>query len=212
MQLFGIGFGFGVAGPCLLVCTPAVIAYIAGSKIAGSRAIRYISYFLLGRLSAYTILGALAGLSGSALRRFTGPAAFPYLNLSAGVISILLGVFVMFGGFTGSLLCRVSRMKTSNFTGLFALGFIMGVSPCAPLSALLFEIALMSKGMADGVVYSLAFGLGTSLSTLIVIGGISGLLVWLPERFLRSRSAGMIFRAVCALFLVFLGAGLIFRP
>jgi len=91
------------------------------------------------------------------------------------------------------------------------LGFIIGVFPCAPLLALLLEITLISKTALDGMFYALFFGLGTFISGFIVIGGLSGILTWLPTKILKSKRSNLIFRIICALLLIWLGLDLIFR-
>ena len=52
LQLFGIGFAFGMAGPCLFSCTPILMAYIAGSNRRYKDALANIFIFLFGRLAA----------------------------------------------------------------------------------------------------------------------------------------------------------------
>ena len=74
LQVFGIGFSFGMAGPCFLLCTPILITYITGSKKNWADAFKDILSFLSGRLIAYIALGFLAGLSGSVLKNFTSSA------------------------------------------------------------------------------------------------------------------------------------------
>ena len=92
------------------------------------------------------------------------------------------------------------------------LGFIIGMFPCAPLLALLFEIALMSKTALAGMFYALFFGLGTLISGLIVIGSLAGIFSWLPAKIFKSKRSNFVFRIICALLLMLLGLGLIFGP
>jgi sulfite exporter TauE/SafE len=77
--------------------------------------------------------------------------------------------------------------------------------------ALLLEIALVSKTALDGMLYALFFGLGTVVSGFIVIGGLSGILTWLPLKVLKSKRSNLIFRIICALLLIWLGLNLIFQ-
>ena len=96
-----------------------------------------------------------------------------------------------------------------KMAGVLGLGFVMGIAPCGPLTALLFEIVLISNNAFDGALYALSFGMGTFLSGMIVIGAISGILAWLPARFLKSGRSVLIFKIVCAVFLIIFGLGLI---
>ena len=89
------------------------------------------------------------------------------------------------------------------------LGFSVGITPCAPLLALLFEITLISKNAMEGMSYGLAFGLGTFLSGFIVVGILTGILASFPAHILKSKAGKLIFRIACALLLISLGASLI---
>ena len=203
VQLFGIGFGLGVAGPCLLSCTPMLVAYIAGNKKSFIEAAKEITVFMSGRLLAYIILAGLAGASGSLLRQFTGSNLTALFRPAAGAISILLGIFLIFGEGRGG--CSRPASKTKNrygAGGLFALGFTIGVAPCGPLTALLFEITLISRTALDGILYGLSFGLGTFVSGFLAAGALSGILTRIPI-------APKIFKILCGALLILFGIGLI---
>ncbi|MCX5667836.1 MAG: sulfite exporter TauE/SafE family protein, partial [Candidatus Omnitrophica bacterium] len=94
LQIFGIGFSFGLAGPCFLTCTPVLITYIAGSKRLWTEVYIDILTFLSGRLLAYILLGALAGLSGAVLKKFTGSSLSLYFQPLAGAVTILFAVIL----------------------------------------------------------------------------------------------------------------------
>lgn len=211
LQIFGIGFSFGFAGPCFLICTPILLAYIGGRKANWKQSLIDIFIFLLGRLLAYLILGYLAGLSAVILRRFSSLGPVFFLKPVAGVIIILLGIYVWSGKEPISWICRCKTSTIFSFTSLFILGFIIGIYPCAPLLALLLEITLIAKTALEGMSYALFFGLGTLISGFMVIGALSGIFTYLPARAFKSKRSNLIFRAICALFLIFLGAGLIFK-
>ena len=109
-------------------------------------------------------------------------------------------------------MCTFMRKKAANYGGLFILGFIIGMFPCAPLLALLFEISLISNGALAGLFYALFFGLGTLISGLIVIGSVTGIFTRLPAKIFSSKRSNLIFRIICALLLMSMGLGLIFGP
>ena len=223
LQIFGIGFSFGLAGPCFLTCTPVLITYIAGSKRGPAEICIDIFTFLSGRLLAYVLLGALAGLSGAVLKKFTGSSLSLYFQPLAGAVTILFAIIILTKIKWGDSFF-IDKMphkngcphfyggKMLNFGGIFAFGFLIGVSPCAPLLALLFDIALMSRGLLDGIFYAFFFGLGTFLSGLITVGVIAGLLTRVPAAFVRSKIANVIFKLACAALLIALGLGLILGP
>ena len=210
-QLFAIGFTFSLAGPCLLTCAPVLIVYLAARQLKWKQALSGVLIFLSGRLLAYLLLGYLAGLSGVALRQFGGSGLLPILKISGGVVIIFLAVQIWLGKelFPGKCFCKTN--EALNCGSLLVLGFIMGIFPCAPLLALLFEIALVSKSGLAGLTYSLFFGLGTFISGFIVIGVLSGVVTLLPQKFLKSRISNLVFRAICAVLLILLGFQLIFQ-
>jgi thiol:disulfide interchange protein DsbD len=210
LQIFGIGFSFGFAGPCFLFCTPVLITYLLGRSQRWQEASRDIVIFLIGRLLAYVLLGALAGASGAILRRFINPSAAVFISPLSGAVSIILGVFVLI--YKDPVTCACASgpaRKIYGYGSLFTLGFILGVSPCAPLTALLLEIALMSKSAIEGASYTFFFGLGTLLSGIIVIGALAGIIGGLAKRLVKSKVAATSFRIACAGFLILLGTWLI---
>lgn len=211
LELFSIGFSFGLVGPCLLVCAPVLITYVAGRQTTWKHALNNIFFFLSGRFFAYLVLGYLAGLSGVILRQFCDLRLIPFVKALGGVIIIILGVYVWQGNESFCCLGKGKADKIISFSSLFILGFLIGVFPCAPLLALLFEIALISKTALDGMLYALFFGLGTFISSFIVIGGLSGIFTWLPAKVLKSKKSNLIFRIICALLLIWLGLNLIFQ-
>ena len=211
LELLGIGVGLGLAGPCLLVCTPVLITYIAGKQTTWKRALIDIFYFLTGRFLAYLMLGYLAGLSGAILRQFCNAGLIPFIKVFGGVIIIFLGVYVWLGAEYFPWLCKGTSGGVFNFGSLFILGFTLGVFPCAPLLALLLEITLISKTPLDGMCYALFFGLGTFISGFIAMGVLSGIFTWFPPKVLKSKKSNLIFRIICAALLIWLGLDLIFK-
>ena len=209
-QLFGIGFTFGLAGPCLFSCTPILMTYVVGNDRRYREALADIFIFHFGRFAAYILLGSLAGFSASLLRQFIDSKSASYLKPIAGALSITLAFFVLaFKGLSRDAAGGRCRAKEYGAGPLAALGFLIGLAPCAPLVTLLFQITLMSKNAFDGGVYALAFGLGTALSALIVVGSIAGIFTKFAVKFIASGRVNLIFRIICAALLVLFGAMLI---
>lgn len=211
LQIFGIGFSFGIIGPCFLVCTPVLITYVVGSKRSWQDVLKDILTFLSGRLVAYIALGLLAGLSGSILRQFTSLSVSSYFQPLAGAVTIFFAFIILLNRDNFECVCRTPYSRIVNFGGIFVFGLLIGLSPCAPLLALLFDIVLMSKGAIDGMLYAFSFGLGTFLSGLLTIGVIAGLLTRIPANLVKSRLVNTVFKIACALLLIALGLGLLLR-
>lgn len=209
LQIFGIGFSFGMIGPCFFTCAPILITYVAGTKKEWRAAFKDIIFFLTGRLLAYVALGFIAGLSGAALRSFTSSSISAFFQPLAGAIAIFFAALILL--YREDKECPHERGKILNFGGVFIFGFLMGLSPCAPLLALLFNVALMSRGALDGAFYTLFFGLGTFISGILTIGIAAGLLSRIPASVIKTRTVNTAFKIICALLLFILGLTLILK-
>jgi len=208
-QLFVLGLSFGFAGPCFLSCTPFLAAYLAGKEAKWKHGLADALVFFSARLLAYIILGYLAGLSAGLIRQSGSFIPIRSFRVLGGALIILSGIFVLFSGKPFYCKQRFLENKTFNFGSLFFLGFIIGISPCAPLIGLLFEVAVISQNAAQGAFCAFFFGLGTFISGFIIIAGLSGIIAWLPAKFLKSKPSLLLFKAICALFLIFIGLNLI---
>jgi len=210
VQLFGIGLSSGLAGPCLLTCAPLLVTYIAGRRVSFLESIRDIIIFLFGRLLAYLALGYIAGFSATYIRILANKVFLPWLRLLAGVIIILMGVYVAIGENLLNKVCPVRLSKATGIGSLFLLGVIIGISPCPPLVALLIDLAVISKNGLDAMFYTLFFGLGTFISGLLTMVVLCGFFSWLPAKIFHSKKTNLAFRIVCASLLILLGLNLIF--
>ncbi len=209
-QIFGLGFSFVLAGPCFLSCTPILVTYLAAKQLKLKESLKNILVFSLGRLLAYILLGFFVGISAGALRNFTDSKAVVFLKPLTGLLIIFMGVIVLSEKNHDFGLCGLIRNKLSGFTNLFTFGFIIGVSPCVPLLALLFEISLISRNAWQAMVYALCFGMGTLIGGLIVIGSLAGIFSWLPLKLLHTKKANSVFKIICALILISLGLNIFF--
>ena len=207
LQIFAVGFGMGLIGPCLFYCLPVILAFTAGAGKEYKKSLSDILIFFSGRLLAYVLLGFLAGLSGLVLRCFIESRFGIYLEPSAGIISIILGVYILLIKENEESCRHPGRIY--GIAGIFGLGFIIGLSPCVPLITLLFEIVLISKTGLEGALYGLFFGMGTFLSGFIIAAGLSGLLNIIPQRFLKSERSKFVFKAICSVILVLFGIWLL---
>jgi sulfite exporter TauE/SafE len=209
-QIFGLGLSFGMAGPCLFSCAPLLVAYLTARQLKLGESLGNILVFSFGRLLAYIFLGFLAGLSASALRHLNSGKFILMLRPLAALLIIGMGISVILNKDSPYGFCRLIKNKASGLTGLFVLGLIVGISPCAPLLALLFEIGLISHHPWQAMIYVLCFGLGTLISALLIIGGLTGIFSWLPLRLLSSKKANLVFRVICASIIVLMGLKLFF--
>jgi len=176
------GFLFGLV-VCTASCLPYIASYIAGINAGFRKGVLVTFIFNLGRITAYALIGTAIGLfklvvSDSLLtsfQQYSGPAF--------GIVSIVIGVNLLLKS-RKSHSCNKGTEQTVSGkkiigridAGAFALGFSRGLVVCTPLMALLaFSIPFASP--IDSIVLAILFGLGTSLSPILLFGGATGWLL-----------------------------------
>ncbi len=193
-------FGFGLLGSlhCVQMCGPIVLAYslpFARAQAAIERRNLLLAHlaYNAGRITTYSVLGAVAGAAGHALGLIgrlagVGDAA----AIIAGIFLVLMGL--SFAGILPMsaamrldptrLLGRghqaVGRLlAASSCGGKFALGLALGLLPCGFLYAGLLK-AMETGNPFLGAATMLVFGLGTA-GAMISVGLVSSL-VTVPLR------------------------------
>lgn len=163
--LLGVSMGLTA---CTVTCLPFMGTWVLGHGGSNREALFDTGIFVLGRITAYSLLGGLAGAFGVWLTH----------ALSSGVGNAFIGASSIGAGFW---LLRPARRKAAcgaaqrgESTPPFLLGFSLSLTPCAPLASLLAVCAL-SGGTLSGVGYGLSFGLGAALTPLLVIMPLLGL-------------------------------------
>jgi thiol:disulfide interchange protein DsbD len=212
-MLLGLVFGMSSCTiACLPYLGPAFIAMEGGVR----RSWRIILPFSLGRLGSYASLSAIAGMGG----QFLGDgAAGRELRWLMGAAAILLGVAMLLrrpGGCGCSRRDKESPLRrgvrslsaeTMMPGGLFLLGAGMALSPCAPLSSVLFSAAVCASAW-----YGMWLGLGFGVGAIVIPTIFYGIgFAWFGSR-LRERlcdSHRHIVRLSAAL-LILTGAGNLF--
>lgn len=185
LSLFTIGFSYG-ATACMFSCMPFVSPLLVNSSNTIKESVSVILPFSLGRIFAYTSI-SLVALSG---------AGFVKAILDDNTLfQILLGVFTLFMGLTmlynalrkNAKNCSCSLSVTKRLAkhrfGLFGIGFLVSINPCAPvltLIALSANSATFSHALGMGV----SFGLGAVLIPFLFYGFfLSGIIKGLLAQF-----------------------------
>jgi cytochrome c biogenesis protein CcdA len=178
--LMGLAFG---AGPCNITCLPFLGPVFLRESNSGGADWRTIVPFSLGRLTSYSLLGAIAGSFGYAATVWIedGPAA-----QILGVATIVIGVLMMRRKRTGSS-CHSSHVTKADgehevtfqpvvqkqprlfSISLFGMGAGMALNPCVPLATVLAVSATMATP-TDGLMLGLAFGLGAVAIPTLIFG------------------------------------------
>ncbi|MEI8349518.1 MAG: sulfite exporter TauE/SafE family protein [Candidatus Omnitrophota bacterium] len=211
LQLFFIGFSFGITGPCIFSCTPIIITYLCATKKERFSAFVDIFIFLAGRFLAYLVLGFLTGLGLGLLKQFIDSGLTQFLRFAGGIITVLMGLAILFFKERNNFWCKLIQAKATGLGSLCMLGFIVGISPCVPLVTLLTEVALMSKNIYDSVWYTFSFACGIFLSTFVVLASLGGICTWVPKKIIKSKISEIIFKIICSILLIILGMDIVMK-
>ncbi|MCX5679574.1 MAG: sulfite exporter TauE/SafE family protein [Candidatus Omnitrophica bacterium] len=208
-EIFSVGFTLGLTGPCLFYCVPLIFAFTLGTGKEFKRSVIDILVFLSARSVAYIILALIAALSGVLLRKVIGPQPVFYFMPLAGVISIALGLAILLKKNSGESDCCLPSADIPSRSGLFGLGFIIGISPCVPLVFLLSEIALLSKSAWEGVSYGIAFGLGTFIPAFAITAALAGLSERIAPGLFRSQKVRSLLKIISSSVLILFGLNIL---
>lgn len=205
LLIAGLTMGWG---PCLAFWGPILLPYIAATKGSWHEGLRISWMFSLGRLLALAMLGGLVTVAFAPVNRLFPPHRSGYLYLAIAIFIVAMGVLIVLGkGFRLPLHRIVERhVVGGGSVSMLILGFIIGISPCAPLIAILTYIAYTATNPVYGIVYGLSFGTGT-ITPVIVLGTLAG---FLPERILGHPRLIKVFRVICGMVLIFFGLQLIY--
>jgi hypothetical protein len=187
LLMFTLGL---VSSPhCAQMCGPIVLSYSvalgsfsdAPPRSRFRRLLLNHAAYNTGRITTYSVLGAIAGLLGGSvgmIARIHGTGS--NVALVAGVAMIVIGM-AMFGLLPGSRLltssalqfsCRVLKpcsrfLQKPGSANRFLLGLGFGLIPCGLVYAGLLKAAATGS-MLHGATCMFAFGLGTTASLLAV--------------------------------------------
>ena len=199
-----IAFAAGVLvsfTPCVYPLVPITVGYIGGSA-RGSRLKGFILsvIYALGIATTYSILGAVASLTGKVFGQIAG-SPWPYFIVANACIFfglVLLDVFrIPLPTFS------VKRIEPKGIISVFLFGMISGlvVGPCtAPALATI----LVYVGTKQNLVYgmSLLFCFAYGLCTVLILAGtFSSMLVNLPKSGMWIERA----KKLCGLVLIGIG-------
>jgi sulfite exporter TauE/SafE len=181
-----LAFLAGLAGSfhCIGMCggIVAALAMTRGSQPLGARLLSQVCYNL-GRISTYSLLGALAGLIGSSLDFVALKSVSSWFFIGANLLVIAIGLASALGlsalnfssleGRGARLFATPLRRAISSdwYLAAFPLGLLLGFLPCGLVYAPLMAAAA-SGGPGLGAATMAALGLGT-IPVLLLFGTAS---------------------------------------
>jgi uncharacterized protein len=184
---FAIGLIYGL-GVCTASCLPVIAGYIAGIGAGFRKGIKVTLIFNSGRILAYALIGALIGLLGGLITLVDPGVLSPfqiYSSIIFGAITIAIGLSLILKArkpqectLQGSNAAATGKMGHYGFDfGAFTLGLSRGLIICPPLVSLLLLYALPFSNPVGTMTLAVLFGLGTTISPLLVLGGVTGWLL-----------------------------------
>lgn len=199
--LLGVSMGLTA---CTVTCLPFMGTWALGRASGRREALLHTGVFLGGRVFTYTLLGLLAGAAGLGLAKALGG---PWGNAAIGAASVLAGVWLLArppgrscatAAPSPTAPIRIHRPRSDHLPPLF-LGAALSLTPCVPLASLL-ALAAASGSAAQGATFGLAFGLGATLTPILVLVPLAGRLgrelrsgrTWLGQWLLWGAAAVLI--------------------
>ena len=184
---FAIGLIYGL-GVCTASCLPILAGYIAGVGAGFRRGVKVTLIFNSGRILAYALIGVLIGLLSGLITLVAPGVLSPfqiYSSIIFGSITIAIGASILLKA-RKPVECNIqdvniaARDKNKRFGfdfGAFTLGLSRGLIICPPLVSLLLLYALPFSSPVGTMTLAVLFGLGTTISPLLVLGGVTGWLL-----------------------------------
>jgi sulfite exporter TauE/SafE len=172
---------------CTSACLPYVTGYSAGIGAGFRKGVAVTLIYNLGRIAAYALIGGLIGFFSGLFRFFVPESMISpfqiYSSLAFGIVSIVIGISILLKSKSSLSGCKQDN-KSLTIQGkshrfdykAFLLGLSRGLVVCPPLIALLiYSIPFANPIGSLGI--AVLFGLGTALSPLLLLGGVTGWLL-----------------------------------
>jgi len=188
---------------CLGMCGGIVGSLDAGIGAGPTRRGGWLIFHLFynaGRITSYTVAGALAGLMGSLAATASFGNALPVGQMIAGIMMIALGLYLagwwqaitLLEGAGQRVWKRMEPLGRQFFPvnsplQALGLGLIWGWLPCGLVYSAL-ALAMASASATQGALIMAFFGLGT-LPALLSFGAFAGMLKkWVRNPLVRQAS------------------------
>lgn len=196
--LIGLAGGVHCVGMC-----GGVIAGLSFAIPRSERPDYYVMAYSLGRISSYTVAGALTGYLGSLFSHHV-TMGMVWLNLLSGSFLLLIACYIAgwwriltklekMGGIAWRRLHPIAArlIPFKSWLHAFPYGLIWGWLPCGLVySALTWSLA--SESATQGALVMFGFGVGTLPATLILSYASHSLKAWLQNNHTKQVIAVVI--------------------
>jgi sulfite exporter TauE/SafE len=172
---------------CTSACLPYIASYIAGIGAGFRKGIIITLIYNSGRITAYALIGALIGVFSGVFRLFVNEASISpfqeYSSYAFSIVTIAIGISIILKNRSPSCDCNLQDNKSSEVkkngrfdVRAFSLGLSRGLIICPPLVMLLLYSVPFAAPI-DSFAVAVLFGLGTAVSPLLLLGGVTGWLL-----------------------------------
>jgi len=170
-SLFIIGLSYGSTA-CMFSCMPFLTPLLIKNSNTIREAINIILPFSLGRIFTYTIIAIIA-LSSAALVKKLLNDNLVFQSL-LGFFTLFMGLFMLFRIWKkDKKSCSSNPSILNNSTiskfGLFGIGALVSINPCAPILTLI-ALSANSNSVSHAMGMGISFGLGAVLIPFLFYG------------------------------------------
>jgi cytochrome c-type biogenesis protein len=187
VQAFAVGILYGLVF-CTSSCLPYIASYIAGIGADFHKGVIVTLVYNVGRITAYALIGGLIGVFSSVFRFAVDESSLApfqqYSSYAFGAVTIIIGITILLKSRSASHDCNPEYTENPSVKKVggrfdlraFSLGFSRGLIVCPPL-ALLLVYSVPFAAPIDSFAVAVLFGLGTALSPMLLLGGVTGWLL-----------------------------------
>jgi cytochrome c-type biogenesis protein len=183
--VFGLSYGLVF---CTSSCLPYVASYIAGIGAGFKKGIMVTFVYNSGRVMAYALIGGAIGLFKLMMNSEFLSLFQRYSSLAFAIVTIAIGASILLKNKSEPQTCNGCNPQNKADSGLhtttakfdlhaFSLGLSRGLIVCPPLLLLLVTYSAAFTTALDSIVLALLFGVGTALSPILLLGGVTGWLL-----------------------------------
>lgn len=161
-SLFIIGLSYG-ATACMFSCMPFLAPLLLSNSRNLKEAVKIVLPFSLGRIFTYTIIAMVALSSSVLIKSILNDNTI--FQIILGFFTILMGLFLLFRVIKkekSSCSTQTNTTQPKGVVGLFIIGAMVSLNPCAPILTLI-TLSANSSTLTNAILFGVSFGVGAVL-------------------------------------------------
>lgn len=170
MMLQGFVLGISTGIYCICACTPVLLPIIIADGKSIGNSFRMVMQYLVGRMSAYTLVGALTIALGQRMTSCTAGRMMAAIALIA--LAVILMVHALKVNFPQLRICSfqpqthvLKLLSKASMNIPFIAGFVVGMNACPPV-LIAYTFALTTWHVLTSLTFLGSFLAGTALLAL----------------------------------------------